>query len=145
MYKSELVIKEPNKPLINKVIVAFLYTCLFGYAIYLFEYKGAFNHPKKWTIIIYLTILIFILFSSSFMAIASHSVHLDFKNRKIQHRYRVGVFYYKEVWQDLIDLKYISVFKTGDYFQINMWYQKNEILNLMTLDNKDEAIKTDSL
>jgi hypothetical protein len=75
------------------------------------------------------------------MSIASHSIHLNFKNNKIQHQFRVGLFNYKEVWQDLVDLKYISVFKTGSYFQINMWYQKNEILNLMTLDDSEKAME----
>jgi len=141
MFKSDLIIREPNKPFINKIIVAFLYASLFSYALYLYQYKNLLNHPKKGTIIIYLIVLLLILFFSSFMFIASHSVHLNFENNKIQHQFRVGVFNYKEVWQDLVDLKYISVFKTGDYFQINMWYQKNEILNLMTLENTEKAIE----
>lgn len=145
MLKSELIIKEPCKPILNKVIVALLYTCIFGYATYLYLYKDLLNHPQKWTIIIYLIILLLILFLSSFMAIASHSIHLNFEQRKIQHQYLVGIFNYKEVWQDLIELKYISVFRTGDYFQINMWYQKNEILNLMTVEDYDEAIKNGHL
>lgn len=141
MFKSELVIREPDKPLINKIITALLYASLFSYVVYLYRYKNLLNHPERWTIVIYLIVLLLILFFSSFMAIASHNVHLNFENNKIQHQYRVGLFNYKEVWQDLIDLKYISVYKTGDYFQINMWYKKNEILNLMTLDNYEKAIE----
>lgn len=75
------------------------------------------------------------------MAIASHSVHLNFENQKIQHRYRVGIFNYKEVWQNLVELEYISVFRTRDYYQVNMWYQKNKILNLMTIEDPDKAIE----
>ena len=141
MFKSDLIIREPNKPIINKIIVALLYASLFSYVVYLYRHKDLLNHPEKWTIIIYLVILFLILFFSSFMSIASHSIHLNFKNNKIQHQFRVGLFNYKEVWQDLVDLKYISVFKTGSYFQINMWYQKNEILNLMTLDDSEKAME----
>lgn len=141
MLKSNLVIQEPTKPFITKLVVSLLYTCFFGYTIYLFAYRDFWNHPERWSIIIYLSILLCILFSSSFMAIASHSIHINFEHQKIQHRYRVGLFNYKEVWQNLEELEYIAVFRTGDYYQINMWYQKNNILNLMTLDDPKKAIE----
>lgn len=141
MHKSELVIKEPNKPFINKVIVSFLYTCLFGYTIYLFAYRDFWNHPEKWTVIIFLVILLFILFSSSFMSIASHSIHLNFKEQKIQHQYSVGIFKYKEVWQDIIEPEYISVFKKDNYYLVNLWYEKNAILNLMAIEDSGKAIE----
>ncbi|AXT18781.1 hypothetical protein D7030_05900 [Flavobacteriaceae bacterium AU392] len=141
MYKSDLIIREPKKPLINRVIVAFLYASLLSYIVYLFLYKDFLNHPQKWTITIYLILLICILFLSSIRSIAIHNIHLNFEKKKIKHQYQIGVFNYKETWQDLIDLEYVSVFKTGSYFQINLWYQKNKILNLMILENYDESIK----
>jgi len=145
MHKSDLIIQEPKKPFINKVIVSFLYACLISYTLYLLLYKDILNHPQKWLITGYLISLGGILFVISFQYIASHHIHLDFEQRKIQHRYKAGLFYYKEVWQDLIDLEYISVFKTGDYYQINLWYQKNQILNLMTLKDYKESIKNGHL
>ena len=141
MPKSNLIISEPTKPLINRIVVSLLYTFLFGYTLYLFIYKNLINDPDKWTVLILLSILLFVLFSSTFMLIASHSIHLDFQNRKIQHQYRVGLFNYKEVWQDLTELKYISVFNQDGYFQINMWYKKNDRLNLMVLEDSDKALK----
>lgn len=141
MYNSDIIISEPTKPLLNRIIASFLYTCFLGCTLYLFIYKDLINHPEKWTILILLSILLFIVFTSTFLSIASHSIHLDFQNRKIQHQYRVGLFNYKEVWQDLTELKYISVFNQDGYFQINMWYKKNDRLNLMVLEDSDKALK----
>jgi hypothetical protein len=141
MYESELTIKEPSKPIIRKIVVALLYSSLFTYTFYLFISKDLWSHPEKWVVLILLTVLLFVLFLSTFLSIAAHSIHLNFHHKKIQHRYRVGLFNYKEVWQDLIDLKYISVFKNGDYYEINMWYEKNQILNLLAVEDYDNAIK----
>lgn len=141
MFKIDLIIKEPTKPITNKVIVAFLYTCLFGYTIYLFAYQNFWDHPKRWTIVIYLVVLLLILFFSSFRAIAAHRINLNFKELRIQHQYNVGVFRYKEVWQDIVNPKYISVFNEADYYMVNLWYDKLGILNLMIEEDSEKAIK----
>lgn len=141
MSKSDLVIREPNKPLVNRVLVSLIYAGLLTYTLYLFAYKDIWHHPEKWKIILLLSILYVILFTSTFMSIASHSIHIKTQDLKIQHQYRVGVFKYKEVWQDLIDLEYISVFERGGHYLINMWYQKNNILNLMALNDSSKAIE----
>ncbi|WP_299548229.1 hypothetical protein [Seonamhaeicola sp.] len=141
MSKADLIIRESSKPIINKIIVSLLYAGFFTYTIYLFMHKDIWNHPDRWTVIILLSILLIIIFSSTFMSIASHSIHIRIEDKKIQHQYRVGVFRYKEVWQNLVDPEYISVFKNGGYYLINLWYQKNGILNLMALKNYDKAIE----
>lgn len=139
MKQADLVIKEPKKPLLNRVLVALLYACLFTYTIYLFFYKNIWSHPKKWTILILLCALVLILFLSTFRSIASHSIHINSKKYKIQHQYHIGLFRYKEVWQDIVAPEYISVFHVGNQYQVNLWYDKRGILNLMALKNCNEA------
>ncbi|MGC6429812.1 MAG: hypothetical protein ACON5F_02095 [Jejuia sp.] len=141
MFKTDLIIKEPIKPLVNKVIVALLYTCLFGYTIYLFAYRNFWDNSERWTVIIYLVTLLLILFFSSFRAIASHHIHLNFKELKIQHQYSVGIFRYKELWQDVVNPKYISVFNEADYCMVNLWYDKLGILNLMLVEDAEKAME----
>ncbi|GEM_PF-4497649 len=75
------------------------------------------------------------------MSIASHHIHLNFTELKIQHQYHVGVFRYKEVWQDIVNPKYISVFNENDYYMVNLWYDNLGILNLMLLEDANKAIE----
>ncbi|WP_406685453.1 hypothetical protein N1F78_06980 [Seonamhaeicola sp. MEBiC1930] len=141
MIKPDLIIREPNKPLINRVLVSLIYATFFTYIVYLFQYKEILRHPEKSNILVFLIVLLLIIFLSTFMVIASHSIHISTIDKKIQHQYRVGVFRYREVWQDLNDLEYISVFRRDDNYLVNLWYEDNGILNLMVLKDDKQSIE----
>ncbi|WP_147132321.1 hypothetical protein [Seonamhaeicola algicola] len=139
--KTDLIIEEPSKPLINRVVVSFIYALFFTYTFYLLKYKNILEHPEKHTILVLLVLLLLIIFFSSFMAIASHSIHISLQENKIQHQYRIGRFRYKEVWQVLKDIEYVSVYKNSGYYLVNLWYEKNGILNLMALKDYELSIE----
>lgn len=81
------------------------------------------------------------LFLSFTPIILRHNIHLNFSESKIRHIYELGIFTFHERWQDLVDLKYISIYKVGHYYRVNMWYENNKILNLFVTEKFDMAIQ----
>ncbi len=140
MYAVEFTIREPKKPWINLIIFALAFSGFFTFVLYLFLDKDFFSEASVSTAILLLWVFWFLI-SLLIPIVARHHIQFNFSNLKIRHRYTIGSFAYNESWQDLKRLKYISVFHTSNGFEINMWYQKNKILNLAALEDGEEAMK----
>ena len=73
--------------------------------------------------------------------LTTKAIHLNFSYLKIKHEMSIGPFTFRKRWKDLKELEYISVFKTENGYEVNLWHNKNEIINLFVFDNFDEVIK----
>src|SRR5690606_14653567 len=96
---------------------------------------------EAFTIILYLIVLFLIFLFTAFPLVASHSIYINFNTLKIKHEYELGIFKLREKWQDLKELEYISVYKVNNYHRINLWYKRNQIVNLIMIEDYSDAIK----
>ncbi|MCB4807485.1 hypothetical protein LG651_04420 [Tamlana sp. 62-3] len=139
MHTVEFTIREPKRHWLIKVFVAAAFSGFFTYLIHFFT-TSEYNTAQTWTLITYFIWFFGVLFVVLIPLIAQHYIHLNFTKLKIKHSYSIGILTYNESWQDLKNLEYISVFKTQNGYEINMWFNKNDILNLAALEDADEAI-----
>lgn len=140
MHSVEFTIREPKRPWLLKVFVAAAFSAFFTYLVYFFTTKEH-NTGQTWTLITYFAWFFGVLFVFLIPLIARHYIHFNFSKLKIKHSYAIGMLTYNESWQDLKNLEYISVFKTQNGYEINMWFNKNEILNLAVFEDAEEALK----
>jgi ABC-type uncharacterized transport system fused permease/ATPase subunit len=143
MYDKELTIREPKIPWFNLILFSIIFSAFITYIVYLYNnnFINDLSNPNSLTIIVYLLWLFGILVVFILPIISRHYIHLNFSNLKIMHSYSIGVFNYNEKWQNLEDLEYISVFNTANGYEVNLWYKKNKILNLIALEDFDEVLK----
>ncbi|MCB4798020.1 hypothetical protein [Neotamlana laminarinivorans] len=139
MYTIEFTIREPKKSSILNIFVAAVFSAFFTYSISLF-FRHDYSKNYASALAAFLVWLFGCLFVFLIPLIARHYIHFNFQHLKIKHSYSIGLFKYNESWQDLKNLEYISVFKTQNGYEINMWFNKNDILNLAVLTDADEAI-----
>lgn len=140
MYEIEFTIREPKRPLLNKIIFASMFSGFFTLVIYLFS-NDAFSSENKLSLSVYLLWGFCFLITFLIPIIVRHYIQFNFSKLKIRHCYSIGSLRYNEEWQNLEDLKYISVFHTSKGYAINMWYKRNNILNLAALKDSEDAIK----
>lgn len=143
MLEDDLIIREPKVPLINRIIFSISCGLFVVLILYIFRMKvdGLLNSSDIPRMIMYTALLLLILLFSFAPIIIRHYIYLDFKEIKIRYAYEIGMFMYKEKWQDLEGLEYISVFKKNDLYEINMWYKKNKIVNLFATEKFSDAIE----
>ena len=69
-------------------------------------------------------------------------MYFDLDRRKFKSELSVG-FIKSGKWQDLPPLNYISIFGvySKNYFEINLWYDKNKYLNIYTVNDKENAFE----
>ncbi|KJD33825.1 hypothetical protein PK35_03490 [Tamlana nanhaiensis] len=139
MHTVEFTIREPKRHWLLKVFVAAAFSGFFTYLVHFFT-TSTYNTAQTWTFITYFLWFFGVLFVFLIPLIARHYIHFNFSKLKIKHSYAIGMLTYNESWQDLKNLEYISVFKTQNGYEINMWFDKNDILNLAALTDADEAI-----
>lgn len=140
MIKSEFIIREPNISWFNRILFAFIFSGFFTLVVFLFS-NSRLASEDILNVIKHLIILFFILIIFFIHLVIRHYIHINFTKFKIQHSYSIGFFKYNEKWQNLIDLKYVSIFHTSNGYEINLWYKKNRTLNLAVLKDYNEAIK----
>ncbi len=144
MFESELIIKAPKKPLINRIVFALLYTILSAYLIYFIKgiiYSQELNIPVLIAEIIFMSMLL--IFPTTL--IGGYNIHFNFEYRKIKYEYEIGPFNHSEKWQELDQLEYISIFEGLGCYRINLWHKTNKILNLMTVESYNESVRNGHL
>ncbi len=137
MTEIEFTITEPKSPLLIRILVALFMTTYIGLCYYFTveRYEGT-------RTVVYLIILGFFVFRYMVVPyITFRTNHLNFKEQKIRSDIEIGRFTIKGKWKNLKDLKYISVFKTDNGYEVNLWYKKRNILNLFALDDYDTVMK----
>ncbi|WP_303316365.1 hypothetical protein Q4Q34_06050 [Flavivirga abyssicola] len=144
MYNVEFTIREPRISWFNKILFSALFSGFCVFVLYIFKSNGVYHRLNKEDtekVIVFLILLLGILIAFILPIIARHYIHLNFTHLKIRHSYSIGPLVYREKWQNLKDLNYISVFHTKNGYEVNLWYKKHEILNLFVLDDFNEVLE----
>jgi hypothetical protein len=143
MCKTEFTIREPEVPWFNKILFSLLFAAFFSLILYIFKnnIKEILTSGDIKQVVVYLIILFGILIVFVLPIISRHCTHLNFSEIKIKHSYSIGPFTYNEKWQNLKDLNYISIFHTQNGYEVNLWYKKNQILNLFALEDINEVLE----
>lgn len=137
MIEKEFTIREPKTTIGISILIAFILTVYFALCYYFFT-----ENEDKSSTVLYLIILGFFVFKYMVMpGLTTKAIHLNFNYLKIKHEISIGPFTFRKRWKDLKKLEYISVFKTENGYEVNLWYNKNKIINLFVFDNFDEVIK----
>ena len=143
MLENELIIREPEIPLLRRIIVSIAFGLFFFITIFVYNLTliYSFNFGDIIQIISYIIFLFIVFLMSLVPLISRHFIHIKFNELKIRHSFAIGMWNYNEKWQDLEGYDYISVFKVGESFQVNLWYHDRSILNLLVIENFEDAIE----
>ncbi|WP_179021615.1 hypothetical protein [Winogradskyella forsetii] len=135
MIKKEFTIREPDNSIWQSVLIAFILTIYLAFCYY---YITTNNHTN----IVFLIALGFVVINYMVLPnLTTKSIHLNFTYKKIKYETSLGRFSINKKWKDLKNLKYISVFKTENGYEVNLWHNKNEIINLFVYDHYENVVK----
>ena len=143
MISVEFTVREPKTTWINRIIFSTIFSGIITLMVYLIRRNILENLTTVDLIYIILHLISFLLiiFSFLFSIVVRDYIHFNFSKNKMRYSYSFGNFKYNKKWQDLVDLKYISVFNTENGYEVNLWKKKKEILNLFMLNESNEAFK----
>ena len=141
MSNQEILIKGPKKPYINKIIAALVMAALATYIFYLVQSNIFTGHQQKISIIFYIMVLLYIVVFVAFPKIARHCISINYETHELRHEFEIGHFTYKERWQYVDNINYISVFEDKSDYWACMWYEDHKFLNLFSLTNYDEIME----
>lgn len=141
MYEIDFIIIGKKPSLINRVFTSLIITVYIAYVYYAIKVEFI-EHRIDISVILFYLILFLILTSLvTIRNIAIHKIQLNFMNLKIRHVFDIGPLTYREKWQNLNGITYISIFHTKNGFEVNLWDEKKEVLNLFVLQDYDEVMK----
>ena len=135
-------IETKDKPILLQIIAALFFSIsiyILGLYIYRFEYISYENFAKNIAALLHvIPLLIFGGISFS----GKRTMYFDLENKKFKNELSVGPIK-NGIWQDLPTLHYISVFGVDSkyFFFINLWYGKNEYLEIFTVYKKESAFE----
>lgn len=141
MYNIDFTIRGTRPTLIARIFVSLIITLLVAYIYYIIKVKLIEQGINIMAIIFYILLLCALTMFVTISKIAIHKTHFNFNYIKIRHIYDIGPFTYKEKWQDLTGITYVSVFHTNNGYEANLWDEKKDILNLFVLQNFDEVME----
>jgi len=141
MIEKEFTIKEPIPSLFVRIFASIVFTLFIAYAIYLIKEKYLVQKINPMALIFFVVLILLFVLTITIPKIARHIIHINFNELKIKHEFDLGFYTYKESWQNLNELEYLSVYKVNREFRANLWYETNNIVNLFVLADKDKAIE----
>jgi len=138
-----VIISSKDRPIWQMVLAALFFTIaifLIGLSFYNIQFSLDESIMKK-RIYLLESIALFSIGGISFSQ--KNTLFFDLESKKFKDQFSVGLFKIGK-WQDLPSLKYISVFGVDSkyYFQINLWYGRNQYINIFTANNKERAFET---
>ena len=134
------MIIQPRPALYKRVIVSIMFTAFLAYILYLVREKFLVDETDIFVVTIYLIWILGVIMMITAGTISRHGIQFNFTEMKIRHIYDISLYRYKEEWQDLNDLEYLSIFKEEEKYNIVMWYEENNFLNLFTMKNFKEIV-----
>ena len=141
MIKSEFTIIDPKPSLLKRIIVAFVFTVFLAYVHYLVREKIIIQKVDLLTVIIYMVCIVGVILILTIGSISRHGIQFSFKEMKIRHFYDISLFRHKEKWQALQDLNYLSIYKDDGKYNIILWYDEHNFLNLFSMKSYNEIVK----
>ena len=137
MIEREFTIREPQASNGLKILIAFILTVYVAICYYFIT-----SNEKKTKTIAYLAFLgFFVIRYMVLPGLTKKAIHLNFTLKKMKHETCIGPFTFGYKWHDLENLEYISVFNTDNGYEVNLWHNKNEIINLFVYNDFDKVIE----
>jgi len=140
MIEVDFTIIEPKPPLFNRIVVSLVFTVFIAYVHYLVSQKIVTEEMDVVMVVIYMVWFLGVIIMMTVGSISRHGIQFNFGKMKIRHIYDISIFRYKEKWQDLNDLNYLSVYKEGSDYNIIMWYEEHSYLNLFSLKSFEDIV-----
>lgn len=137
MPKKEFTIRAPQLPLYLRLLIALIFTFYLGLCYYFINR----NADRAGTISLLVTLGLIVFNYMILPNISDKILHLDFTGCYYKMQLEIGRLTLPSRWKKLKDLEYISVFKTKNGFEVNLWHSKNQILNLFVYADFDSVIK----
>ncbi|WP_178990943.1 hypothetical protein [Winogradskyella schleiferi] len=135
MIEKEFTIREPDISIWQSILIAFILTIYSTICYYFITTNNDTN-------IVFLIALGIVVINYMVLPnLTTKSIHLNFTYKKIKYETSLGRFSINQKWKDLKNLKYISVFKTENGYEVNLWHNKNEIINLFVYEHYENVVK----
>ena len=140
MIKSELTIIDPKPPLFNRIMISLVFTGFSAIIMYLVKRINLVEEINVVAVIICMVWLLGAILLMTFGSVSRHGMQFSFEELKIRHIYDIGFYRYKEAWQDLHDLKYLSIYKEDESYNVIVWYEERNFLNLFSLKSYENIV-----
>lgn len=137
MVEKEFTITEPRISTGQSILIAFILTVYIALCYYFWTV----NDDKSKTIALLIALGFFVLKYMVLPNLKTKSIHLNFTSKKIKYETSIGPFSFRNKWKNLENLEYISVFNTDNGYEVNLWHNKNKIINLFAFDDFEAVIE----
>ncbi len=137
MQKVEFTIKSQQSPFFHRLIVAVILTLYVGLWFYFLNR----NQDKLNTVFLLLVLGAVLLQNFVIPILLDRLVYIDFTNKSIKYVTEIGRFRFPRKWKTLESVDYISVFKTSNGYEVNLWFNKIKKLNLFVSGSYDTVLK----
>ncbi|AXT18777.1 hypothetical protein D7030_05920 [Flavobacteriaceae bacterium AU392] len=141
MKTKDLIIQEPQKLSIKTIVIISAYILFIATAIYVVLYIVPKPDVTDAVAYMYIIWAFGFLVMFTYQHIINSRVKLDLKHRKMRRTYTLGLLKFRRKWKKLTRPQYISVFKTNDKYELNLWNENNDKLNVITLSDYQNAFK----
>ncbi len=140
MEKNDLLISQGNRPWWQIILAALFFTGMFVFLYYFLTTFNIYNPLKKVKGSLHFLQLAIFLFAGGVSFSIVKDYHFNFKEHTYKILYCVGPVKIGR-WKQFENLGYISVFKNSkNFFEINLWYNKNRHFNISTYTKVDLAL-----
>ncbi|WP_353777187.1 hypothetical protein [Winogradskyella sp. 3972H.M.0a.05] len=137
MTEIEFTVREPKTSLVFKAFAAFILAVYSTVCYYFLTTKEGSSESAVYLIALGFIVMRYMVLPSFVLK----SIHFNFSESKIQRQTSLGPISFKGKWKALKALEYISVFQTGNGYEIRLWHTRTKTLNLFALEDYDEALK----
>jgi len=135
--EKQFTITAPKRPIYITIIVAFIFTAYVGLCYYFISKNKDLNGTIKLLIILGIVVFNYMILPN----ISEKTMYIDFSKEYYKMQTEIGRLTIPSQWKKLKQLKYISVFKTNNGYEVNLWHSKNKILNLFVYDDFNAVIE----
>ncbi|MBT8244598.1 MAG: hypothetical protein HKP48_05090 [Winogradskyella sp.] len=137
MIEKEFTIREPKSSILDIVAVSAALTIQTGFCYYIFT-----NVRLNFYAFFLIALTGYILFNSIIIpGLRTKCIYLNFSKRKIKYEIEIGPLTIRKKWKDIENPEYVSVFKTPKGIEVNLWHNKNQIINLFAYDDFEKVIE----
>lgn len=140
MESKEVYISEGNRPLWQRILAAAFLTAAIVCVLVFFDVlqiSDSLRNAKRSAAMLQL----FIICASQGIAFSVvRDYHFNFTEKKYKIEYCVGPIHFG-TWKYFKNLEYVSVFKKEDYYEINLWYNKNKRFNISNTNDPLDAFE----
>ncbi len=141
MIQSEFTLIDPKPSLFNRIVVSLVYSVFIAYVLYLIREKIIVQKIDTVVVVIYMIWVLGVILMMTVGSVSRHGIQFSFKEMKIRHFHDISIYRYKEAWQALNELNYLSIYKDDGNYNVIMWYEETNFLNLFSLKKYEDIVE----